>query len=263
MGGVVSNTGTWMQRVAQDWLVLQLHPALRARQHRAGHHHRAAVPADPAALAVRRPDRRPHAQAPAAPADPGLDGHHRRSRLGLLVRSPGSSSSGWSTCSRFVLGTGAAFDAPARQTFVSEMVGPDDLSNAVGLNSASFNLARLVGPALAGCLIAASAPGSSHRLGDPAQRRQLPRRDRRAAADAALRSCTPVERPPRTKGMIRDGVRYVRDRPGPDDGPHRWLLRRHLRAELPDDLGPDGDAGLPQGRRASTACSARSWRSAR
>ncbi len=50
----------------------------------------------------------------------------------------------------FVLGTASAFDAPARQSFVSEIVEPDDLTNAVGLNSASFNAARLVGPAVAG-----------------------------------------------------------------------------------------------------------------
>ena len=46
----------------------------------------------------------------------------------------------------FVFGIGSAFDAPARQSFVSEMVGPDDLTNAVGLNSASFNPARILGP---------------------------------------------------------------------------------------------------------------------
>ena len=54
----------------------------------------------------------------------------------------------------FVFGVGSAFDAPARQSFVCEMVGPDDLTNAVGLNSASFNAARIVGPAVAGLLIA-------------------------------------------------------------------------------------------------------------
>ena len=43
----------------------------------------------------------------------------------------------------FVFGIGAAFDRPARQTFTSEMVGRDDLTNAVGLNGAAFNLARL------------------------------------------------------------------------------------------------------------------------
>ncbi len=46
----------------------------------------------------------------------------------------------------FLFGIGSAFDAPARQSFVSEMVGPDDLTNAVGLNSAAFNIARLIGP---------------------------------------------------------------------------------------------------------------------
>ena len=70
-GSVVSNTGTWMQRVAQDWLVLQ--PA-RHRRHRARHHHRAPVPADAAALAVRRRDRRPVPQAAPAPAHPGRHG---------------------------------------------------------------------------------------------------------------------------------------------------------------------------------------------
>ena len=59
----------------------------------------------------------------------------------------------------FVFGVGSAFDAPARQSFVSEMVGPDDLSNAVGLNSASFNAARVAGPALAGLLIGAFGGG--------------------------------------------------------------------------------------------------------
>ena len=59
----------------------------------------------------------------------------------------------------FLFGIGSAFDAPARQSFVSEMVGPDDLTNAVGLNSASFNPARIVGPAVAGLLIAALGSG--------------------------------------------------------------------------------------------------------
>ena len=46
-----------------------------------------------------------------------------------------------------LLGCATAFDMPARQAFVSEMVGPDRVANAVGLNSASFNTARVVGPA--------------------------------------------------------------------------------------------------------------------
>jgi MFS family permease len=59
----------------------------------------------------------------------------------------------------FVFGVGTAFDAPARQSFVVEMVGTDDLANAVGLNSASFNSARIVGPAVAGAMIAALGSG--------------------------------------------------------------------------------------------------------
>ncbi len=53
----------------------------------------------------------------------------------------------------FGLGCVAAFDAPARQTFVSDLVSDEDLPNAVALNSTSFNAARLIGPALAGLLI--------------------------------------------------------------------------------------------------------------
>lgn len=61
----------------------------------------------------------------------------------------------------FALGLGVvnAFDTPARQAFVSDVVGHEQLSNAVALNSASFNSARLVGPAVAGVLIAMIGSG--------------------------------------------------------------------------------------------------------
>src|SRR6202042_276273 len=59
----------------------------------------------------------------------------------------------------FLLGCVTAFDAPARQTFVSELVGEADVSNAVALNSTSFNAARMVGPAVAGVLIATVGSG--------------------------------------------------------------------------------------------------------
>ena len=59
----------------------------------------------------------------------------------------------------FLLGCVTAFDAPARQTFVSELVGEADLSNAVALNSTSFNAARMIGPAIAGLLIASVGTG--------------------------------------------------------------------------------------------------------
>jgi MFS family permease len=54
----------------------------------------------------------------------------------------------------FVFGTVSAFDLPARQSFLIEMVGREDLTNAIALNSAAFNTARVVGPALAGVLVA-------------------------------------------------------------------------------------------------------------
>lgn len=54
----------------------------------------------------------------------------------------------------FVLGALGSLDVPARQSLLMELVGPDDLANGVGLNAAAFNAARVIGPALAGILIA-------------------------------------------------------------------------------------------------------------
>ncbi len=59
----------------------------------------------------------------------------------------------------FLSGSGAALDAPVRQTFVAEMVGDEDLPNAVALNSTSFNAAQMIGPAVAGLLIASVGIG--------------------------------------------------------------------------------------------------------
>ncbi len=58
-----------------------------------------------------------------------------------------------------LLGTAFAFDIPARQSFVAEMVGREDLTNAVALNASAFNGTRVVGPAIAGVLIAAVGVG--------------------------------------------------------------------------------------------------------
>lgn len=66
----------------------------------------------------------------------------------------------WQVCvCAFALGCVAAFDAPARHAFVSDIVSEKELSNAVGLNSVAFNSARLVGPAIAGILIALIGSG--------------------------------------------------------------------------------------------------------
>ena len=59
-----------------------------------------------------------------------------------------------------MLGFITVFDNPARQTFVREMVGTDRLTNAVSLNSTEFNLARVIGPAIAGILAATIGLGA-------------------------------------------------------------------------------------------------------
>jgi MFS family permease len=113
----------------------------------------------------------------------------------------------------FVFGSAAAFDTPARQAFVNEMVPRDELPNAVALNSASFNLARMVGPAVAGLMIAS--------LGSGVRATGWVILINAASYIAVLYSITlmrsadlaPVERLARAGGQIRDGLRYVRNRP--------------------------------------------------
>lgn len=78
--------------------------------------------------------------------------------LGLLIVT-GLVTLAWVMVFALALGVTTTLDAPARQTFVSQLVEDKDLSNAVALNSTSFNLARLVGPAVAGVLVAAVGSG--------------------------------------------------------------------------------------------------------
>ena len=59
----------------------------------------------------------------------------------------------------FLFGSASAFDAPVRQTFVSELVGDADLPNAIALTSTSFNAARMIGPAVAGLAFASVGTG--------------------------------------------------------------------------------------------------------
>jgi MFS family permease len=113
----------------------------------------------------------------------------------------------------FVFGTAAAFDTPARQAFVNEMVPRAQLPNAVALNSASFNLARMIGPAAAGALIALLGSGATATgwviLVNAATYAAV------LVSLTRMRTCdlTPIDRLARGKGQIRDGLRYVRARP--------------------------------------------------
>ena len=207
-GGVVSNVGTWMQRVAQDWLVLQLSAnSGTAIGITTGLQFLPFLVLSPLAglVADRVPKRRLLQITNVMMAAPALV-------LGLLAVT-GTAQIWHVYVLAFVLGVGAAFDAPARQSFVSELVEPADLTNAVGLNSASFNAARIVGPAVAGVLIAALGGGAVatgwvillNAVSYAAPVLSLQRLD-----TGALDSPTPA---PREPGMIRAGVHYVRRRP--------------------------------------------------
>ncbi|NEB06458.1 MFS transporter, partial [Streptomyces sp. SID13726] len=106
-----------------------------------------------------------------------------------------------------LLGVVTAFDNPVRQTFVAEMVPADKLSNAVGLNSASFNAARLVGPGVAGLLIAAVGSGWLFILNGVTFGATI-----LALMYMRTRELHVLPSAPREKGQIREGIRYVRKR---------------------------------------------------
>jgi MFS family permease len=207
-GAVVSNVGTWMQRVAQDWLVLQLsHNNGTALGVTTGLQFLPILLLSPYAgvVADRFPKRRLLQVTQTMLALPSL-------LLGVLALT--SVAQTWMVyVLAFVFGIGAAFDGPGRQSFVSEIVGQEDLTNAVGLNSASFNLARMVGPALAGVLIAAFGSGVPA-TGGVIILNALSY----GAVIASLQRMSPDELMParpveRAKGMIRDGVSYTLARP--------------------------------------------------
>jgi MFS family permease len=207
VGGVVSNTGTWMQRVAQDWLVLQLTGSGTALGITTGLQFLPILLLSPYAglIADRFPKRRLLQVTQLMMAGPAL-------LLGLLAVT-GVVQTWHVYVLAFAFGIGTAFDAPARQSFVSEMVSKDDLTNAVGLNSASFNVARIMGPALAGFMIAALG-GGAQATGWVIAINALSY----GAVVIALQRMRPWELDTpapqkRQKGMIRDGLRYIRGRP--------------------------------------------------
>ena len=202
-GALVANVGTWMQRVAQDWLVLtqlshnsgvavgvvtalQFAPIL-------------ALSAWAGVLADRVDRRR------LLMLTQGLMGV-LAAGLGALVLS-GHAQLWHVYLFALALGAVSAVDAPVRQTFVAELVPPDKLSNAVGLNSASFNAARLIGPGLAGLLIAAVGSGWVFMINAVSFGGTI-------LALVWMHSGELHRMPlaPRAKGQIREGFAYVRHR---------------------------------------------------
>jgi MFS family permease len=202
---LVSNTGTWMQRIGQDWLVLQLSHdsgvALGVLN---------ALQFGPSLLLSMYGgvlgDR--YAKRRVLQVTQGLMGVLALV-LGLLVAT--GQIQLWHV---FVLAGGlgvvSSVDAPVRQAFVSEMVGPTLLANAVSLNSTIFNGARLVGPSLAGLLIGGSggntAPAFFINAGSFAFT---------IAALLGMRASELRPSPPvgRSRGQLRAGISYVWGRP--------------------------------------------------
>ena len=154
-GALVSNIGTWMQRIAQDWLVLT----------QLTHNNATAVGA---VMALQFGP-----QLLLLPLTGFVADHMDRRKLLFATQAAlGTLALGLGLLTvtglvqlwqvyvfALLLGCVSAFDAPIRQTFISDLVGEDNLSNAVALNSTSFNAARMIGPAVAGLLIAAVGCG--------------------------------------------------------------------------------------------------------
>ncbi len=204
IGALVSNVGTWMQRTAQDWIVLteltnsdaaavgivmalQFGPMLVLSPH-AG------------LLADRFDKRRILMLTQGVMGVLGL-------ALGLIVLT-GMAQLWHVYVFALLLGIASALDAPARQSFVSELVSDDNLSNAVALNSASFSAARMIGPAVAGVLIALIGSGWVFLLNALSFLAVLISLQRMRTE--TLRPVTPASR---SRGQLREGFRYVAGRP--------------------------------------------------
>lgn len=203
-GAFVSNVGTWVQRTAQDWLVLtQLtdHDATAVGLVMA-------LQFGPQLLLL---------------PWTGFAADHLNQRrlliatqatMGTLALALGALTVAgvvelWHVCVfAFLFGSTAAFDAPVRQTFVAELVGEKDLHNAVALNSTSFNSARMIGPAVAGLLIATLGTGWAFLMNGASFVAVL-------IALACLRTAElrSNARARRARGSFTEGFRYVWGRP--------------------------------------------------
>ncbi len=203
-GAIVSNIGTWMQRTAQDWIVLtQLtrHNAAAVGVVMALQFGPQLLMLPLSGFAADHLDRRKLLIATQAAM--GL------LALGLGLLTVTGLVQLWHVyVFAFLLGCAAAFDAPARQTFVSDLVGETDLSNAVALNSTSFNVARMIGPAVAGVLIASVGTGWVFLINAASFVAVLCSLGFLRVGELHIGS-----RPARTRGSLLEGFRYVWHRP--------------------------------------------------
>jgi MFS family permease len=200
-GQLISLTGTWMQRVAQDWLVLELTNSGTALGIVTAFQFLPALLLGPwGGVVADRGDKRKLLLA-------------TQSGLALLALALGlldvaGVARYWHVLVLAgLLGLVSALDTPIRQAFVVEMVGRDDLPNAVAINSTIFNSGRILGPAIAGVMITAVGTGWAF-LANAASS---------IAVLAGLWLMRPGElfpSPPvaRASGQLREGLRYVRGR---------------------------------------------------
>jgi MFS family permease len=203
VGALISNTGTWMGRVAQDWLVLTEltpHSSVALGVVTALQFAPLVLFAPLAGVITDRfPKRRLLFATQSALALTSL-------LTGVLVIT-GAVQLWHIYLLAFAQGVATALDNPTRQTFVSEMVPHESLSNAVGLNSASFNAARVIGPGVAGLVIAAVRTGPAFFINTLSF----------VAVLFALWRIRPEELTTSPlssgKGQMREGLRYVRGRP--------------------------------------------------
>ena len=197
-GQVISMAGTWMQTVALGWLVLQLtHSGTALGLVYACQFLPVLVFAPWGGVIVDRLDTRRLLVCTQAVA--GI------LALALGVLTVTNVVQLWMVyVLAILLGIVTAVDNPARQTFVLELVGPETLSNAITLNSVAINLARIVGPAIAGLVIALVGIGPCFIINGGSF----------AAVIVALmlidrRELHPRTVVPRAKGQVREGLRYV------------------------------------------------------
>ena len=201
-GQAVSLTGTWMQMTAQAWLVLQLT------------HSGAALGLVVALQTLPVLLLAPYGGVIADRIDKRrlmvlLQGAMGIQALALGLLTVNGTVQVWQIgVLAALLGLNNAFENPARQSFMLEMVGPDHLRNAVSLNSVLVNVARTVGPAVAGVLIASVGDGVCFLINAAsfvAVIGSLMTMDRTAL--------NPTPPTPRARGQLREGLRYVRSTP--------------------------------------------------
>ncbi|MBP2368062.1 MFS transporter [Pseudonocardia parietis] len=201
-GQSISLIGTWMQSIAQSWLVYELTGSAAVLGTVVAIQTLPTLLLGPyAGVWVDRLDRRRLMI--------GLQVLMGLQALALAVLTLTGTVALWHVYAlAAVLGLNKAFENPARQTFVQDLVGRDDLRNAVSLNSVLVNAARAVGPAIAGLVIVAGGTGVCFAVNAASFV---------AVVISLLRldvsALTPTAPAPRGPGQLREGLAYVRGNP--------------------------------------------------